>query len=303
LTKEQHPTFASPFLQFLGIAFSFSWACWLPAALGSHGLIDVPAGLNAVGAFGPGVAALIVAGGMAGRGGAMRLLLSLFSWGARSMLWPFAAMVVSGLVVVAALCVHVIAGGEAPSLHAFIGIAPQMAASFAYMLVAVAFGEELGWRGMALPLLQRRLGALSASMVLGVVWAAWHAPLFLNRDTHYYNVRPDAFLFLLVGHSIIASWLFNCARGWVLVPMLFHAALNASSSVWRIVPGFDRQPASSSESAALNQQVYVALGAATWLSAVLIVAIWGGRNLSRISRLQDPIPRVAGSLENRSATK
>jgi membrane protease YdiL (CAAX protease family) len=81
--------------------------------------------------------------------------------------------------------------------------------------------EELGWRGYALPYLQAGRSALSASLILGVLWAAWHLPMFITGLIHW----PDALAVL--GMSVVFSWLFNHTKGSVLIAFLFHAAIDA----------------------------------------------------------------------------
>lgn len=94
--------------------------------------------------------------------------------------------------------------------------------------IVLAFGEEAGWRGYLLPLLQSRLSALSASLVVGVVWFLWHIPLLYlpGQDT-----GGEAFPIVLFGatvtlSSILYTWLYNNTRGSVLAVTLLHTGLN-----------------------------------------------------------------------------
>lgn len=99
-------------------------------------------------------------------------------------------------------------------------------------LVAIAFMaalgpvEELGWRGLLLPALQRRMAPAGAAIVVGLVWAVWHLPAFLLSGT------PQAawgFLPFVIGTtaaSVILTGMFNAARGSILIAALFHFQMN-----------------------------------------------------------------------------
>ena len=94
--------------------------------------------------------------------------------------------------------------------------------------IVLAFGEEAGWRGYLLPLLQSRLSALSASLVVGVVWFLWHIPLLYLPGQQN---GGEAFPIVLFGATVILSsvlytWLYNNTRGSVLAVTLLHAGLN-----------------------------------------------------------------------------
>ena len=90
--------------------------------------------------------------------------------------------------------------------------------------------EELGWRGVALPLLQRRFRPLWASLLLGLVVAFWHTPSFLLSGTKQSAWAFWPFFLGVVAISVILTPMFNAARGSLLVAFLFHAQMN--NPVW-----------------------------------------------------------------------
>lgn len=90
--------------------------------------------------------------------------------------------------------------------------------------------EELGWRGVALPLLQRRLAPLWSSLLLGLVIAIWHTPSFLLSGTKQSAWDFWPFFFGVIAISVILTPMFNAARGSLLVAFLFHAQMN--NPVW-----------------------------------------------------------------------
>jgi membrane protease YdiL (CAAX protease family) len=83
-------------------------------------------------------------------------------------------------------------------------------------------GEEFGWRGLALPLLQRRFSPFWASIILGVVWAVWHAPAFALSGTPQSAWSFGPFFLGLIAITVIMTPLFNAARGSLLIAMLYH---------------------------------------------------------------------------------
>ena len=96
------------------------------------------------------------------------------------------------------------------------------------LLPALLIGpiEELGWRGIALPLLQRRLAPLWASLILGVVVAVWHTPAFFLSGTKQSAWAIGPFFLGVVAISVILAAMFNASRGSLLVAVLFHAQMN-----------------------------------------------------------------------------
>jgi membrane protease YdiL (CAAX protease family) len=83
--------------------------------------------------------------------------------------------------------------------------------------------EEPGWRGFALPRLLAERSALSASLILGTLWAIWHLPVYFVGDQHWSD------LVLVVVGTIVFTWLFQSAGASLLIAMVFHAMNNAVS--------------------------------------------------------------------------
>lgn len=102
-------------------------------------------------------------------------------------------------------------------------------------LLMPGLGEETGWRGFALPRMERMYGPLLASLILGSLHALWHLPAYLTPG--FFQEGPfDSVIFIANSGAIIAStflwtWLFNNARGSILFAMLFHSTSNATSAL------------------------------------------------------------------------
>jgi len=91
-----------------------------------------------------------------------------------------------------------------------------------------SLGEELGWRGYALPRLQTKYGALAATLILGAFWGVWHVPMWLAWQAVDLSPVP---IIIKSAHIIpvaaIFTWLFNRSGGSLLLVCLFHASMAA----------------------------------------------------------------------------
>lgn len=85
--------------------------------------------------------------------------------------------------------------------------------------------EEFGWRGVALPLLQRRIAPVWASLILGCIWGVWHIPSFLIGGTPQNAWSFGPFFIGIVAISVIINAAFNAARGSLLIAALYHFQL------------------------------------------------------------------------------
>ncbi len=82
--------------------------------------------------------------------------------------------------------------------------------------------EEFGWRGLALPLLQRRLSPFWAGLVLGGIWALWHVPSFLISGMPQSAWSAGPYFLGIIAISVILTPLFNVSRGSLLIAILYH---------------------------------------------------------------------------------
>ena len=172
-----------------------------------------------VAVYAPAIAALTLVLYRHGFAGVRRFLSRLSLW-RTSLHWYFLMIVVVPLVFyVSALFKE----GEYGTLFPFASVQAYL---LALLLMAVKGPvEELGWRGLALPLLQRRMAPIWAALVLGVIWALWHFPAFLLSGTPQSAWSVTPFFVGTVALSIIVTPLFNSSRGSILLPALFHLQL------------------------------------------------------------------------------
>jgi membrane protease YdiL (CAAX protease family) len=157
-----------------------------------------------------------------GKAGVRKLLRRLLMWRIGFGWWV--AVVLLSTLGLGAVGLSVLLGGDAPDLDVTIPVVVIMFLLFIFP--GSAGGEEIGWRGFALPHLQAVRSALGASVVLGLVWGVWHLPLFLlGADIRPVSLFP-AWVLLTVAASVIYTWMYNGTGGSLLIVVLFHAASN-----------------------------------------------------------------------------
>jgi len=92
-------------------------------------------------------------------------------------------------------------------------------------------GEEIGWRGYALPRLAARFGLARASILLGVIWACWHLPQFFIPEVDTYGQSCFVFVLQVTALSVAMAWLYARTNGSLLLVMLLHAAVNNAKDI------------------------------------------------------------------------
>jgi membrane protease YdiL (CAAX protease family) len=103
--------------------------------------------------------------------------------------------------------------------------------TLAVLRTPVRASEEIGWRGFALPRLIQRFGFRKASLVLGLLWAAWHLHGFVSSSWPGDNISLPIFVIQVVALSVIFAWLYVCTNRSLLLVTLFHSAIDASPFV------------------------------------------------------------------------
>ncbi len=106
-------------------------------------------------------------------------------------------------------------------------------ASFLFLMV-INSGEEIGWRGFALPRLQSVYGnPLVASIILGLIWGVWHLPEYLNPAQSSFPF--PVFLLFTTGISIIYTILYNRSSGSLLVAVIFHVSTDIMPRILNMI--------------------------------------------------------------------
>jgi uncharacterized protein len=179
-----------PLATFFLLTFGLTWLVWVPRAMASQGLLatDLPIVLGQAWSWGPAVAALLAAALTGGRAAVRELGARLVRWRVG---WRWYAVVLAGppAFSLAVAGVYAALGGSwaAAVPRAFGGDLLSLVPFFLVLLLTDGLGEELGWRGYALPRLLARHGALAASLFLGLIWALWHLPLFWTEGAVLYQ--------------------------------------------------------------------------------------------------------------------
>jgi len=212
---------------FVVLTFALSWSLWFAAGA------TRPAGPNTpiflLGVFTPGIVAIALTALSGGRDAVVALLRRLIDWNHPARWYVFAATFMLAIKLTAAL-VHRVAWGAWPAF----GQEPlllMIAATAASTLMGGQVGEELGWRGYALPRLADRFGLGPASILLGVIWALWHLPLFFAPVGDTFGQSFPLYLLQVIALSVTMAWLYSNTRGSLLPVMLLHAAVNNTKDI------------------------------------------------------------------------
>jgi uncharacterized protein len=253
-----------PLISFFVLAYGITWPV-IPLVSVSP-LMGLPA------LFGPAFAAIIVVVITQGKTGLKDLLSRLVRWrvGAR---WYAIALGLPTVLALTTAGVQLLLGG--PAAIQFGGLSVLNIVLFVFVV-----GEELGWRGYALPRLLATKTALVASLILGVLWGAWHLPTFFVPGAPQYGLPFSAFVILTVAYSILFTWIYIHTRGSVLISTLLHGSINFSQGFF--LGGMD--PA---------REYWLLV--AVYGAAALAVALMFGPNLTRKTSIQATKTATAGS--------
>jgi uncharacterized protein len=229
-----------PLVSFFFMAYAFSWIVWAPWVLGEDGAGLLPINisqtasgyLNATAILaGPTLAAFIMTATTEGREGVRRLLGRYVLWRV-GLRWYMFALIGVPLIMLLGTMVYSM---DLPNLGALGGPSYLLNYLITFALVVVFGGplfEEIGWRGLPLPRMERLQGPLVASLLLGVLWALGHLPEFLVPSWAASSggvLGIALFTLLAVTFSVVTTWVFNNTWASVLLAILVHASIDAFS--------------------------------------------------------------------------
>jgi membrane protease YdiL (CAAX protease family) len=270
---KQHPVTA-----FFVLSYVISWLIWILGAVFWPGGADalLPSWL---GGFGPAFAAIMVAVITAGKDGLETLLSRLFVWRV-SVTWHLVALFFPLLIALGASGLTVLFNipdqPRGPALARVIAILPELVVAFLAGTVLggiVTAGEEIGWRGYALPKLQEKHNALVSSLIVGIFWGLWHIPwVFLVYQPPDGTSIVDVLLYGLGfdAASVMYTWMSNHTRGSVLLACVFHATYDLTAILIGEVAPFSFR---------IHMGILIVV-------AVIIVVLAGPKRLSRAPVLE-----------------
>jgi CAAX protease family protein len=221
---------------FFALTYLVSWTLWITAgwlsgAEAPDASFVAPVGvlLLLIGTFAPALVAIALTARAEGRSGVSALLGRIAHAPSQARWYVFAVSYMVAIKV-----------GVTLVYRALTASWPQFGDTPWYVVaVAIVFstpvqaGEEIGWRGYALPRLATVLGLPMASIALGVVWAAWHLPLFFISQGDNRGQSFPLYVLAVTAISVPMAWLYWRTSGSLLLTMLMHAATNNTAAILR----------------------------------------------------------------------
>jgi membrane protease YdiL (CAAX protease family) len=263
-----------PLTAFFGLSYLFSWGIAFPLVAQTQGWItqSLPFSLHYFTGYGPLLSALIVTGATRGRAGLKEYLSSVIK--VRGVpVWVWLAAVAPLVIFFAFIYLSVMFGGAEPDFMKIgqVNFLPDLG-FFGGLLLWIftsGLGEEGGWRGFALPELQKKRSALSSAIILSLFWSGWHAMAFFYVPTYMklgLAVLPGFFIGIISG-SLLLTWLFNSSKGSVLPSIIWHGVFNLVTAT------------------TISEGVPAAIiSAATIIWAVMILIFFNPKDLATVRR-------------------
>lgn len=205
------------------------------------------------------LAAVIVLRRIEGGNSAKNLVSRLFQWRVH-VFWYFAALIIPIVLLFLGKWFTGLMGLSPKQMLSQDNLIATLLTAFFIALTANPW-EEIGWRGFALPRLQKKYNAFYSSIGVGIMWAFWHLPLFFWLDNPMSGQSFWVFLVDTIGAACIYTWLFNSSKGSVFLVALYHIAWNTFGAV-------------------LTGVSEIVLLVETWIVVMILFIVFGKKNLS-----------------------
>ena len=216
----------SQLIVFFLLSFVIAWGTWIPSFL----LPSFPKSISVIGLFAPAISALITAMLSSGKKGMSEILTRYFIFRFKPQ-WYILAIFLMPVIYLLAVMINVSFFHYTSPIWTNLP-AYFIVASFIWLMF-INSGEEIGWRGFALPvLLQNCKNPIKASLLLGTVWGLWHLPLYLlpGQSSFPYIL----FLLLTIGLSFIYTFLFLATKGSLLSVIMLHAGTDVGARIFQL---------------------------------------------------------------------
>jgi membrane protease YdiL (CAAX protease family) len=242
----------SQLIIFFVLAFIMAWGTWIPAFLLPHLNKKIPL----IGIFAPAISALVVAAISNGTAGVLEMLGRYRRVRFRPA-WYVIAILLMPAIYLAAIFI------DSQVFHSFQGSiwvgspAYFVVAAFIW-LVFITSGEEIGWRGFALPRMLQTMNPKAASLVLGIIWGLWHLPMYLTPEQSS-SFPFYLFLVLIVGLSFIYTAVFLKTNGSLVAAALLHAGTDIGPRIL--------------QTGHFNGTVWLTVDILVWIFAIALILV------------------------------
>ncbi len=236
----------SPWPYFI-LALGWSWLFWLPVVFAGMDISVTPGiVLFIIGILGPAVSGILLTCLTGDQQQRRDYWSRLTSFRRIRPSWYAIIILIAPVCSILAILTGLAIKGSLPSFDTAVSYVTRPLTIIPFAIVTMIYGplpEELGWRGYALDRLQRKWNALASSLVLGVIWAVWHLPVFFIRGSLLSEVVPrwSMQFWVSMGPGILAlavvmTWIYNNTQRSILAAILFHFMVNFTLEFLRL-PG------------------------------------------------------------------
>jgi len=255
---------------FFVFSYLISWAIWIPQSLSYLGICEVyipsESPINLLTVWGPGLAAILLVILMAGKIGLRKLFSPIKRWRV-AIHWYIFVLFLPAVVQLVSHGLYILIGRSSKLIPALSELGPDYATMLPLLVIFVipnALGEEIGWRGFALPRLQKKYNALISSIIVGIFWSIWHIPTWTAQG--FLGLTLVNLIINIILYSILFAWIFNNSNKSLLLVWIFHITI--------AVTGYFLGSPTLTDSILLL------------LVVIIIVALSGPKNLSKKHKIK-----------------